>query len=159
MKPHEIEQVVRPFKVAIKSLLKVHLPPLLKHTHKAVVSPVPDGAYMSKVFDVPFTIAGTGAPEDTVTHILNHTEQYRRIDAQAVKGIEAAVHLHSKMQSVKSWLSRHPDPRRIPMIRGASEEPPLPEDQEINDLLLEAHTLAQIYKEDHILLFQPKGAK
>ena len=53
-------------------------------------------------------------------------------------------------------LVLHPDPLRIPVIRGETDAVPLPEDVEINELLLEAHTLNQIYDQPFAVLIKPQ---
>ena len=158
----EIHRHVRPFKVAIKALLTVHLPPL--------VAAMKSVEKMQNGYDLPDTVPPLHGkvlgvlvtqrvpiPHDKlISHITAYANTYSRIHPKDVEGIQAAVVIHSKMESVEGWLKNHPDTSRIPMVRGDSISPPLPEDQEINDLLQEAKTLGQVYDRDFIMLMIPE---
>lgn len=162
MEPHEIHPHIRPFKVAIKALLRVHLPPLLKASRgvaqrkDGVVLPPHTGARAGKVLGVIVTTKIVPLQHDKIVdHILNNAEGYTKAGCgKDVAAMRAAVALHSKMESTKAWLANHPNPNRVPMMRGDSETAALPEDLELNELLIEAKTLGLVYDRDFVLLFR-----
>lgn len=162
MTAHEIHQHTRPFKVAIKALLRVHLPPLLRvmklvaQKKNGVVLPEENPAGAGKVLGVIVQERSPLPHDRIIEHILNNSEGYTRRQGHAkdLAGVRAAVALHSKMESVSAWLKNHPNPTRIPMVNGDSTTPAQPEDQEINELLQEAKTLSMVYDRDFVLLFR-----
>ncbi len=158
LRDNEVHVRCRPFAVAIKALLAKHLPPLLKVlTPPRQVGPTPNpGPKAGRVLDVIVQHPVPGTHDGIIERIMNNREKLRRTHSRDVDGIEAAMKLHSKMDTLRSLLSRHPDPWRIPMVTSDSTTKPKPEDQEINDLLLEARTLGQVYDRDFILLMEEK---
>ncbi|MCP4900169.1 MAG: hypothetical protein GY906_24625 [bacterium] len=157
MKPREIEPHIRPYKVAIKALLRKHLPPLIRlipTTADTVhTMGVPDDQ-TTKMLGVSFGVTTQVDGAKIVPYILNHPEHFKAKAPKDVAGIVAANALHSKMESLSNLLKNHPNPGRLPVLRGKTEEAPKPEDQEVNDLLLEAATLGQIHQRDFMLLMR-----
>lgn len=158
----EIHQHIRPFKVAIKALLKVHLPPLVKLSKR--VAQEKDGIVLTgtqpqagKVLGILFSNQTVLPHDKIIDHILANHRVYEGLGkSKDLAAIRAAVILHSKMESTSVWLRNHPNPSRIPMVNGDSTTAALPEDLEINELLQEAKTLSMVYDKDFILLLKPE---
>jgi hypothetical protein len=161
MTPNEIHPHIRPFKVAIKALLRAHLPPLLRamrgvaQRKDGVVVPEAVAAKAGKVLGVIMATKSPFQHDKIVNHVLGNADAYTRVGCgKDVAAMRAANSLHSKMQSVEAWLANHPNPKRVPMMNGNSEAAPLPEDLELNELLQEAKTLGMVYDRDFVLLFR-----
>jgi hypothetical protein len=150
-----IERICRPWKVAIKSLLKDHLPPIA-----ATFCLDPQAREIGEVLGVLFTLEGTAiAPEDLVAKVLENpnTFAYQGKHTQDVEAIQAAAKLFSKLDTLRSLLKNHKHLERVPMYRGDSLTKPYPEDQELNDLLKESETLSKMYHKNYMILMYPSS--
>jgi hypothetical protein len=148
-----VERFCRPWKVAIKTLLKTHLPPIA-----ATFVHDPQGKEQAETLGVPFFLDGVSiAPDDLVAKVLENPNQfaYQGKHYDNVEGIKAARQLYSKMSTLRNLLKRHPDPHRVPMYNGISTSKPWPEDQELNDLLKETATLEKMHPKDYMILMHP----
>jgi hypothetical protein len=79
-----------------------------------------------------------------------------KADPERVEGIRAARRLRARQLRLDAMMLRHPDASRLPVVAGRSQDPPLPEDKALNDLLLQAKTLSLTYHHQYISLW---GAK
>lgn len=147
-----VEKLTRPWKIAIKTLLKENLPPIAETFVRD-----PQGRQVAEVLGILYSLDNSSiAPDVLVEKILDNpnTFAYQGKHTQHVEGIQAARQLFSKLATLRDLLKAHPKLDRVPMYRGDSVTPARLEDQELNDLLKETQTLSRMYPKDYMILMQ-----
>ncbi len=150
---YEIEHLTRPWKIAIKTLLRENLPPIAETFVRD-----PQGRQVSEVLGIQLSLDNSSvAPDVLVARILKSPNifAYQGKHTQHVEAIQAARQMFSKLDTLRSLLKSHPQLNRVPMYRGNSTERPHVADQELNDLLKETQTLSRMYPRDYMILLQP----